>query len=295
MSDFERELGPNAYDALLELDTAFQEEDVDHRFLGGMAATAVASLDWVDVDAHNLVAPQGLYKPAIREGGSVRDADTLLMTTDVDEAIRATEIARDVLEGRLVFRAFRFKDHETHLTGFNAVRRRTFDFTSERTMDAEGNTYFVAVPFVTPVRPETYEPWTVQVGDRGTFQTVNPAVAIASYEVRSLGGTRPRNRSDVKAMRGRMNEVMDDYPAFEAETASDIHAFLESMQGANLRSVLRALAEAGELASFVARSRAIAYLDGTKWGVAMAQGEVPFGEITSKLLDRVAGSDKGTV
>ncbi len=248
----------DCYEIAAGLDGVLREARIDDYFLvGGMASGPLSDGSYeLDVAERTIIAETaGL--PSVRENGTRRDIDVLVLSTDEDRIARAAGAVQAVIGDALEVSVFGVEDHEALMSRGSRIARLFKDFLSHRTIDEAGNHHYVLGPIDQTVPEDSYEPWLL-VTPKGQFQIMHPVAQLHCYDMRSLSGPRAKDAPKVARMRAHIAEhatlVRDAETMFgswedfiakrdkllndgHADEAGRLEALVYSLKGRALRAV----------------------------------------------------------
>lgn len=197
---------PDCYEIAVGLDCALREAKVDDYYLvGGMASGPLSEGAYeLDVAERTIIADAARL-PSVRDNGTRRDIDVLVLSADEARIGRAADAVQAVIGDALEVSVFGIEDHEALMTRGSRVARLFKDFLSHRTVDEDGNHHYVLGPIDQPVPEESYEPWQL-VTPKGQFQVMHPVAQLHCYDMRSLSGPRAKDAPKVARMRANVAE-----------------------------------------------------------------------------------------
>lgn len=254
------------------------EYGVEHRVLGGAATQAMvqASSFTESTEFHAMYLGADAVVTTIRDNGTPRDADVLVMTTNKKVVDTIYYDAQKATKGKLgKLSVFGLGKHED-VVARGSVRANISDFTSDRTMDEQGNMYLVCHPFIRSIDPLTHQAWTVFGSFEGTFNTVSPVAQQLAYQTRPIGGIRPRDVEKVAALQAVLDEKL---PGFEVSVAS----IMQEWHQFKLDLLLAVEFEQDWSLATTARARLSRYLNSKQWAVNAAQGEGVLGKMFAPI------------
>jgi len=193
------------------------------QIIGGVNTVALVNPDTViDTKRKEVIAPESLFLPNIRDDGTLRDLDVLVLSSEasyvsyvsrkVDEAIgkdldgSVFGIRPESVLHSQIKNAFGVAALKTFLSDRYYVSNETKSFMSPDSAPICGtdNGYQYGIvkslfPFAAPIHPESLETWTLKVGEID-IPIPNPAMSIINYTNRSISGLRPKDRLKVENM-----------------------------------------------------------------------------------------------
>lgn len=181
------------------------------QIIGGNGAAALLHEDTViDIDTRTITAPAVCDLPRLRNDGSVRDLDTLVLSTDPTR-IEAVRLLGEEVVGELlpvsVFGLRKLAELDDQRR--RPVRSTTRIFLADRYVmpvaederPAETFEGFKALyPFQVPIGAESLETFQLVLGDRLPTPTSHPGATILNYLTRSISGLRAKDVAKVEAM-----------------------------------------------------------------------------------------------
>lgn len=190
------------------------------QIIGGNGASALLNEDTViDLESRIISAPSSCDLPRLRADGSVRDVDTLVLSTDPERIEAVRLVGDDVIGDRLPVSVFGLRT----LAELDGQRRRpwrstTRVFLADRYVaavdgDAQPPVRFegfkALYPFQAPINDETLETFQLVLHGRPPTPTCHPGATILNYLTRSISGLRAKDLAKVDAM---TENVLTRYP-----------------------------------------------------------------------------------
>jgi len=217
--------------------------------MGGIASAAIQHPGTeIRVDEHLIVtSPDFLTSKAsrqalqpVRENGTLRDMDALVLSTDPDEIAAIETAAGTTIGDRLeisvfgLHKAAQLREQVANPFGWQALKT----FVSDRYVDVDydGAVFKALFPFAVEVPTEALETYSLEVG-REVFPVANPAAAILNYWTRSISGLRPKDADKIQAVAANvfakapeLVEWMVDGPG---QSQMELAAILHTLRRAN--------------------------------------------------------------
>lgn len=198
----------NVYQLLSEEKAHEQLSEIDtpYRVLGGIAAHAILNANTIYWKDRVIEVDQKAQLSTKRDNGTVRDIDTLIVSSVNQEVNKAKEALIDVVGSDLSVSVFglrkKVKAKKTLIPNM--------DFVSHRTIDDEGGFYIHLDKVETALTDDWYDAWEVRrpQDNAPLFQTLSPIAIEAGYRMRSITGVRPKDQDKVEKLRGRI--TVDD-------------------------------------------------------------------------------------
>lgn len=221
----------NVYQLLHERDvhSRLREEDIPYRVLGGIAAHAILNariIHWndrvIEIDPESNLS-------TMRDNGTQRDIDTLVVTPETDKTNEAKDVLDDAVDGYLSVSVFglrrRVEAKKTLLPNM--------DFVSHRTIDGKGS-YYIELDTVETELPQSwYEEWEVRTPDDESplFTTLSSIAIEAGYRMRSITGVRPKDREKLQQLQ---EKVCMDGRLSDTQLTDDLIAHYNAQKDAGL-------------------------------------------------------------
>ena len=194
------------------------------QIIGGNGAAALLNKDTViDLDRRTISAPAACDLPRLRVDGSVRDMDTLVLSTDPNAIGAIEELGERAVHGELTVSVFGLKtiaDLERQRARPLSSTARVFLADRYVTTTYDDRNDLVAVdgfkalfPFQVPIGIETLETFELTVAGRAPIPTSHPGTTILNYLTRSISGLRAKDHAKVETM---TENVLTRYPAVKA-------------------------------------------------------------------------------
>jgi hypothetical protein len=189
------------------------------QIIGGNGAAALLNSDTViDLESRTISAPSSCDLPRIRADGSVRDLDTLVLSTDPGEVDAVRVLGDESIGGELKVSTFGLRTMaELTAQRDRPLRSTARIFLADRyvttTTDAEGSPVFegfkALFPFQVPITNEILEGFHLVLDGRHPVPTSHPGATILNYLTRSISGLRSKDAAKVEAM---TENVLTRYP-----------------------------------------------------------------------------------
>lgn len=211
------------------------------QIIGGNGAAALLNEDTViDLGQRTITAPATCDLPRLRADGSVRDMDTLVLSTDPKKIEAVRLLGEELLNGELKASVFGLKS----LADLERQRSRPLSstarvFLADRYVAATRGERpgLVAVegfkalyPFQAPIGAETLETFELSVEGRFPIPTSHPGATILNYLTRSISGLRAKDVAKVETM---TENLLARYP--------DIRAWIHDGPGRSTLDLARIL------------------------------------------------------
>lgn len=195
------------------------------QIIGGNGAAALRHAKTaIDLESRTITAPAVCDLPRLRSDGSVRDLDTLVLSTDPVRIETVRLLGENVVGHRLPVSVFGLKP----LSDLNEQRRRPWrstarifladryvtpdavnPWTGEQNGPISFEGYKALYPFQAPIGNETMETFQLLLDGRPAMPTSHPGATILSYLTRSISGLRAKDAAKVVAM---VDNVVTRYP-----------------------------------------------------------------------------------
>jgi|GEM_PF-598753 len=189
------------------------------QIIGGNGSAALLHEDTIiDFDARTIVAPAVCDLPRFRPDGSLRDMDTLVMSTDPLEIEQVETLAAEFVGDELKISIFGLKtlDHlemQRRQPARSSVRTFLGDRYVTTLRDGCGNTSFegykALYPFRVPITTETLETFRMVTHEEAFTPTAHPGATILNYLTRSISSVRAKDASKVEQM---IENTLTRYP-----------------------------------------------------------------------------------
>jgi hypothetical protein len=194
----------SCYEAVSELDAAMHDVlNANQRYylLGGISAGAIVGKQTSFDHGSRAIQPSNdSAEFNIRDNGTIRDADVLVLDVLSDERAREiNNVLAQALGGRLVGSVFGVDKREE-------IKPQDTWWTSRRTLDTAGSHRIQLHPLEQVLPDESYEPWDMHLPQGGVVSTLNPAGIRLAYGFRSVSGLRPKDKEKVHAMDERLGQ-----------------------------------------------------------------------------------------
>lgn len=183
----------------------------DVQIIGGNGS--VALLDertTIDLAAGTIEASPACDLPRYRPDNSLRDMDTLVLTTDREQLERVEALAEESIGDQLKISVFGLKSmaeldeqrsQPTRSTARIFLGDRYVTTSSDENGRVEGIDGFKALyPFQAAITTETFETFELSTEASAATPTAHPGATILSYLTRSISGLRAKDTSKVEAM-----------------------------------------------------------------------------------------------
>jgi len=223
------------------------------QIIGGNGAAALLNPDTViDLESRTISAPSSCDLPRLRVDGSVRDLDTLVLSTDPREVEAVRLLGDESVGGELKVSAFGLRtvaelDAQRDRPLRSTVRifladRYVTTTTGEESLPAFDG-FKALYPFQVPITNEILESFHLVLDDRHPVPTSHPGATILNYVTRSISGLRAKDAAKVETMTEniltRYPEIRDwilDGPGRDLfDLARILHTLSEPRRGARTR------------------------------------------------------------
>ncbi len=211
------------------------------QIIGGNGAAALLSDETeIDLESRTIRAPATCDLPRLRADRSVRDLDTLVLSTDPQEIEAVRLLGEESIGGELKISVFGLKP----LTELHDQRRRparsvarifladryvtTVPDVRRETTITEG--FKALYPFRVPITTETFDTFQLVIGGRPPAPTSHPGTTILNYLTRSISGLRAKDAAKVETM---TENVLTRYP--------DIREWIHDGPGRDMLDLARIL------------------------------------------------------
>lgn len=197
----------------------------DVQLIGGNGSAALLDQETViDLDAGTIDAPARCDLPRFRPDGSLRDMDTLVLSTDTNDIDRIQSLAEASIGDGLKISVFGLKPLEDLERQQRQPLRSTASvFLGDRyvttSSDAAGRLthidgYKALYPFQAPISFEAMETFQLSTRGRTITPTAHPGATILNYLTRSISGTRAKDLEKVTTMTERVLTACPDVRAW---------------------------------------------------------------------------------
>ncbi|MGI9613983.1 MAG: hypothetical protein ACR2QO_13825 [Acidimicrobiales bacterium] len=193
------------------------------QIIGGNGSAALLNERTViDLAAGTIEAPAACDLPRFRPDGSLRDMDTLVLSTDQGQIDRIRALAEERIDDGLTISIFGLKpvaDLERQRS--QPLRSTARVFLGDRyvttSYDEEGDLvgidgFKALYPFQAPITTETFETFRLSTEGRTTTPTAHPGTTILNYLTRSISGVRAKDITKVDTM---IDNVLTRYPELQ--------------------------------------------------------------------------------
>jgi hypothetical protein len=237
-----------SYAVIDRIARAANRTDIPYAIVGGTVTSALADAHtFISVDDKELYAAQSSDTNVIRDNGTKRDADILVLSDDAEKIAFIRDVATAASAGQLAISAFGLERYqEPPLT--KAARLGNFvlnNYTSSREITADGDVVHRLQPLEAKIPSETLSGWSMYVTHDGTpVPILDPRYHLLCYQLRSVGGLRPKDDTPEK-YRAALSRVDQ---AFESKSPDDLRELIqmsEALNGIHALSTLRAVKEHG--------------------------------------------------
>ena len=182
--------------------------------MGGVGSIALTDSHLEIFDSTQTLVPgTKIDLPQYRDGGSKRDLDVLVLTTDQAEVDAAEARARDIIGDELELSFFGLFDSKTlRNQASHPVKSSLRTFLADRYVTMEGDGIIGAskalYPFEVALDPALFETWNLMT-DGIRIPVPHPGTVILNYTTRSISGLRPK---DTQKVIGIANTVLSQDP-----------------------------------------------------------------------------------
>ncbi len=186
----------NSMDVIRPFAEWVEAHSADIQLMGGIGSAALADIDTViDVNAREVIVPDGFELPTQRNNGTLRDLDVLVKSSSRDDIGFVEAAVAETVGEDLEHSVFGFKSADAlqrridNPLGFVAFKT----FLSDRYEYSDGMVKSL-VPFSVPVDPDSLETWSLVTKDM-RIPIPHPAMSAINYTNRSISGIRPKDRA----------------------------------------------------------------------------------------------------
>ena len=140
-----------------------------------------------------------------RPNGTLRDIDILVLSRLSKSHLKYLgKVVSESTKGALIPSVFGLHQHHEQQS---RLKSGLLNWVSKRTIDQSGVLRYELFPLSGQVDSRSYEPWQL-ILEKDRFQTpiLNPVAHLAAYNIRSIGGLRPKDMAKVQAMRENINQ-----------------------------------------------------------------------------------------
>ncbi|MGI9595024.1 MAG: hypothetical protein ACR2QK_02625 [Acidimicrobiales bacterium] len=183
----------------------------DVQIIGGNGSAALLNEHTViDLAARTIEAPAVCDLPRFRPDNSLRDMDTLVLSTDPEQVDAVQTLAEELVGDQLEISLFELKtvadlERQRSRPVQSSVKvflgdRYVTTFTDERgrIVDIEG--YKSLYPFQVPITAQALETFQLITEGRVATPTAHPGATILNYLTRSISGVRAKDLEKVRMM-----------------------------------------------------------------------------------------------
>lgn len=214
------------------------------QFLGGVGSVALRDeATVIHFDEDRIIAPSGLWLPQYRDEGTLRDVETLVLSSDSADAEKVQACAEEYIGSQLVIETCPVLDiarvHRQQEAPFGREALMTFlgDRYADPAQGADAPMIKALFPFAAPIQPDVLRTTTLEIdGTDITMPVPSVGTNILNYLTRSISGARPKDADKLEEMGqaifAKAPEVVDwiiDGPGKEQfELARVLHTLRES-------------------------------------------------------------------
>ena len=204
--------------------TADQRDLPTLQIIGGNGSAALLHEETViNLATRTIEAPASCDLRRYRADQSLRDMDTLVLSSDRRHIDRVQELAEDLIGEELMISIFGLKNpSELERQQHQPVRSTARVFLGDRyvacTYDDKGNIvsaegFKALYPFRAVITAETLDTFELSIAGRAPIPTAHPGATILNYLTRSISGLRAKDAEKV----GRIGQlVLSKYPEIRA-------------------------------------------------------------------------------
>ncbi len=194
------------------------------QIIGGNGSAALLDENTViDLDSGTMSASAACDLPRVRADGSVRDVDTLVLSTSRSKTLAVQRLGERTVRGELKVSAFGLKT----MDDLERQRRRPIRstaklFLADRYVSTayDGHRALIGLegfkalfPFQVPFELDALETFELAIGRQTPIPTSHPGATILNYLTRSVSGLRAKDRVKVETM---AENVLSRYPEVKA-------------------------------------------------------------------------------
>jgi hypothetical protein len=259
--------------------------------LGGIATAAIVDPNSIfDHENRRLIPTTPIKLPAIRGNGTQRDIDILILDTLGKKQARSIiNTVSEAIDHKLVVSVFEDKQQTPPSLKNRSVHSLT-EWTSSRTIDAEGKHYYELHPIIQQVPKESYQPWKLELPNNHEVSILSPAGHMLAYYMRSITGVRHKDLEKVELMKHRIEQD----PQFKEQIEDGVYnswkqfAEMIDFMRTNKVSLLHSQypqTSTAELAIFKKKAKILEFLESNETMVRCAQKG-----LVQKVLGHLIGS-----
>lgn len=183
---------------------ALQYKQVDHvQIMGGVGSAALVDPDlFIDDATQTLIPMANIDLPQFRPGGSKRDLDVLVLSTDQEVIDNEEALARDLIGNELVLSFFGLlKTGVLHQQTSRPLRSTARTFLADRYVNGNQlggieQAQKALYPFSVQIDPSAFETWHLQYNGI-SIPVPHPGTTVLNYLTRSISGLRTKDVSKV--------------------------------------------------------------------------------------------------
>ncbi|MDH3681534.1 MAG: hypothetical protein OEV40_16480 [Acidimicrobiia bacterium] len=181
------------------------------QIIGGNGSAALLNEHTViDLAARTIEAPAVCDLPILRPDGSLRDMDTLVLSTDQEQIDSIQALAEELIGDELKISIFGLKTiADLQRQRGQPLRSTARIFLGDRyvttSYDERGQVvgidgFKALYPFRAPITTGTFETFQLSTQGRITTPTAHPGTTILNYLTRSISGVRAKDLAKVRTM-----------------------------------------------------------------------------------------------
>jgi hypothetical protein len=256
-----------SYKTIGRIDDALELEGIPYVVVGGTVTAALADPHTqIDVYNRHVTAAESSDTDVIRPNGTRRDADLLILSKDKELVDFAGKIATKASQGELVISAFGFQEHNdrrmTRLRRMSALALQ--NFTSSRLQRPDGTISHCIYPYDVVVPNSVFNDWSMRLpNEAGRVNILDPRYHLLCYELRSVGGLRPKDDTPEK-YHAAVSNVAQAFEGTQLNGLTQLEALRDVMHDIQNSSLIGAIKKQG---AFGLKSKVVHKVEEQTWVV----------------------------
>lgn len=231
-----------SFETIARISASLEAHEIPHAIVGGTVTGALTTNETQIIPSSKLlVAPESSDSSLLRENGTRRDADILILSANQGVIADAKTLANEASHDELAVSAFgfqRWRDFESRGARLGAEVLRYY--TSTREQDESGTVYHRVYPLQATVPWTLLEGWRMQLPkDMGEIRIMDPRYHMISYATRSVGGLRPKDAKKYAAAQALVAQAFYAADSHDLQSVNHLKQVLDEIQTASVAEAVK--------------------------------------------------------
>ena len=251
-----------SFETVARIGASIESQEIPYAIVGGTVTGALTDSETlISPTDKQVVAPLCADTKLIRDNGTRRDADILVLSSDETVIAEAKARAAEASNNELTVSVFgfqRWREYETKKERFAAEALHYY--TSTREQDENGIIFHRLYPLQATIPWSLLEGWHMRLpNDLGSVRVMDPRYHVLSYATRSVGGLRAKDAAKYALAQAKVAAAFEGQNARDVQNAEELRDRLEEIRTTPL---VRSLREHGFIA---AKSKALHLAERQTW------------------------------